>query len=236
MTSSPDRPRSNRELAYEHIRDRIIRGVDAPGALLSENELGVALGLSRTPVREALLLVAQEGLVDVRPQRGSYVAYIDPQTVREAQFIREAIEVTSLDACVRRWSPAAAQRIDAILRAQEACSTREEFYPLDEAFHRALLAVAGHETAWATVSSAKGHLDRARYLGLSGFRPVADYVADHRRIFDAVATGRLADAQEELRSHLRFVLTDLDSILVSRPELFSAPTGPERRPARSARR
>ncbi|NUP74636.1 MAG: GntR family transcriptional regulator [Sinomonas sp.] len=233
---SAARPPSNRELAYEHIRELIVSGDEPPGALLSENDLALRLDLSRTPVREALLLLAQEGLVDVRPQRGSYVSLIDPGMVRQAQFIREAIEVTSLEACVERWTPESAAFVDELLDAQDACTTREEFYPLDERFHRALLGIAGHASAWTAVQSAKGHLDRARYLGLSGYRPIAEYAADHRRVREAVAAGDLAQAQKELRAHLRFVLDDLEQIQASRPELFSSPEGPERRPARPARR
>lgn len=230
------RPPSSRELAYEHIRELIVTGEEPPGALLSENDLALRLDLSRTPVREALLLLAQEGLVEVRPQRGSYVSLIDPGMVRQAQFIREAIEVASLEACIENWTPESGTYVDRLLVAQEACTTREQFYPLDEHFHRSLLAIAGHATAWTAVQSAKGHLDRARYLGLSGYRAISEYAADHRRVHEAVASGDLATAQRELRAHLRFVLDDLDRIQTARPELFSIPAGPERRRARPARR
>lgn len=235
-TPSAVRPPSNRELAYEHIRELIVRGDEPPGALLSENDLALRLDLSRTPVREALLLLAQEGLVDVRPQRGSYVSLIDPDLVRQAQFIREAIEVASLEACVGNWTPELGAQVDEILTAQDACTTPEEFYPLDELFHRTLLAIAGHDFAWSAVQNAKGHLDRARYLGLSGYRSIGEYAGDHRRVHEAVASRGLEAAQKELRSHLRFVLDDLDQIQAARPELFRAPRGPERRPARPARR
>ncbi|WP_138442055.1 GntR family transcriptional regulator [Sinomonas susongensis] len=233
---SAARPPSNRDLAYEHIRELIVRGDEAPGALLSENDLALRLDLSRTPVREALLLLAQAGLVDIRPQRGSYVSFIDPDMVRQAQFVREAIEVASLEACVENWTAEQGAAVEEILAAQEECTDREDFYPLDEKFHRALLAIAGHETAWTAVQSAKGHLDRARYLGLSGYRPIAEYVADHRRVVESVAEGRLEAARDELRAHLRFVLEDLERIQAARPELFRPAAGPERRPARPARR
>ncbi|WP_052206763.1 GntR family transcriptional regulator [Sinomonas humi] len=234
--ASATRPPSNRDLAYEHIRGLIVRGDEPPGALLSENDLALRLELSRTPVREALLLLAQEGLVDIRPQRGSYVSLIDPDMVRQAQFIREAIEVASLEACIENWGAERAAEVEDLLDAQASCTTREEFYPLDEQFHRTLLAIAGHEFAWMAVQSAKGHLDRARYLGLSGYRPISEYAADHRRVREAIAEGNLEAARDELRAHLRFVLDDLEQIQAARPELFRAPAGPERRPARPARR
>ncbi|MGA7206419.1 MAG: GntR family transcriptional regulator [Specibacter sp.] len=233
-TSSPTKT-SARETAYQEIRFRIITGAEPPGALLSENELALVLGLSRTPVREALLLIAQEGLVEVRPQSGTYVTFIDPNVVAQAQFIREAIELASLRECVRLFDAADAVRLRAILARQSLAATREEFYPLDEEFHRSLLAIAGHETAWVMVANAKGHLDRARYLGLSGFRGIHEYVGDHGAIVDALADGNLEVAEYALRTHLRFVLEDVDSIRVLRPELFGARQMPERRSGRPAR-
>jgi DNA-binding GntR family transcriptional regulator len=234
-SSAPtSRATGRRATAYEYVRDRIVRGLDGPGTLLSENELALTLGLSRQPVREALLLIAQEGLVEVRPQSGTYVSLIDPDLVKQAQFIREAIEATSLETCVDKLGPDDERDLREILRQQEAAADRDAFYPLDEAFHRRLLAIAGHEYAWASVSNAKGHLDRARYLGLSGFRSIGEYTDDHRRVVDALVEGDLEQAKRELRGHLRFVLSDIARIEDEHPEYFTRPSVVRRsgRPAR----
>ncbi|WP_255771617.1 GntR family transcriptional regulator [Pseudarthrobacter sulfonivorans] len=236
MATPDNTPRiSARMMAYMQIRERIISGEDAPGTLLSENELAHHLGTSRQPIREALMLIAQEGLVEIRPQSGTYVTYLDADTVAQAQFIREAIEVASLADCASNITPEAAAALYELLDRQDACTSREEFYPLDEDFHRTLLAIAGHETAWATVSNAKGHLDRARYLGLSGYRGITEYAADHRHLLDVLLAGDVPAAQDCLRRHLRFILEDVRSMRASRPELFSAPQLPERRTGRPAR-
>lgn len=219
--SEPAARPSARAVAYGRIRDDIISGHFAPGALLSENELAGALGISRQPVREALLLIAQEGLVEVRPQSGTYVAPIDPDRVREAQFIREAIELASLAACDQP-TPEEERMLRGLLARQRAASDREMFYPLDEQFHRALLGLAGHANAWAAVSAAKGHLDRARYVGMSATRGVQDYVDDHERVVDALAEGDVEAAAAALREHLRFVFDDLDAVRERHPEFFGA--------------
>jgi DNA-binding GntR family transcriptional regulator len=227
-----DRP-SARSVAYGRIRDDIIVGRSAPGSLLSENELAAALGLSRQPVREALLLIAQEGLVEVRPQSGTYVTRIDPDRVREAQFIREAIELASLAACAQ---PSAEEErmLRAFLARQRTASDRDAFYPLDEEFHRALLGLAGHGNAWAAVSAAKGHLDRARYVGMSATREVQDYVDDHERVVDALVAGDADAAIAALRAHLRFVFDDLEAVQAQHPELFAG--APPARTGRAPRR
>lgn len=216
----PFRP-SARAIAYGQIREGIICGAHAPGTHLSENELAATLGISRQPVREALLLIAQEGLVEVRPQSGTYVTHIDPIRVREAQFIREAIELTSLMACPA-LRPDEERMLRKVLSQQRAASDADAFYPLDEEFHRALLSLAGHTNAWVTVSAAKGHLDRARYVGMSATRSVQDYVDDHERVVDALIAGDTDAAISELREHLRFVFSDLEAVRASRPELFAS--------------
>ncbi|WP_435748685.1 GntR family transcriptional regulator [Microbacterium sp. PMB16] len=232
MPASSARP-SARDLAYGRVRDDIISGRFAPGSLLSENELAVALGLSRQPVREALLLIAQEGLVEVRPQSGTYVTRIDPDRVREAQFIREAIELASLSAC-ETTTEDDERMLRALIARQRTASDRDEFYPLDEEFHRALLGLAGHTNAWVTVSAAKGHLDRARYVGMSATRGVQDYVDDHERVVDALAAGDTDAAITALREHLRFVFDDLEAVRAQHPELFDGTPPP--RTGRASRR
>src|SRR5690606_18072380 len=112
-----------------------------------------------------------------------------------------------------------------ILSEQRETHDREAFYPLDEDFHRALLGLAGHANAWAAVSAAKGHLDRARYVGMSATRDMQDYVDDHERVVDALVRGDADAACAELRGHLRFVFADLEEVRRQHPELFDgAPT------------
>lgn len=228
----PARP-SARDIAYAHVRDEIISGALRPGTSLSENELAATIGISRQPVREALLLIAQEGLVEIRPQSGTYVTPIDPDRVREAQFIREAIEVTSLASCATP-SDEQERMLRSILAAQRKARDREEFYPLDEEFHRALLGLAGHANAWAAVSAAKGHLDRARYVGMSATRDVQAYADDHERVVDALAAGDADAACAALREHLRFVFADLEAVREQHPELFEG--APATRGTRRTRR
>ena len=97
MASGPPDPATNRRVVYDTIRRKVLTLELPPGAALSENELAAALGVSRTPVRESLILLAEEGLVQVFPQVGSFVARVDPDGVADAQFLREAVELAALD-------------------------------------------------------------------------------------------------------------------------------------------
>jgi GntR family transcriptional regulator, rspAB operon transcriptional repressor len=223
---------SVRDQTLETLRRRIISLQLPPGEPLSENELAQELGVSRTPVRESLILLREEGLVQVYPQIGSFVSLVDLGRVSEAQFVREAIECASLRDLSVDDAGIAGLRV--ILQSQteaDAHSDVEEFFHLDEEFHRELLRLAGHESAWAAVNSAKAHLDRARRLSLLETRPVATLIQQHTAVVDALEANNLTDADSSLRLHLRGVFEDVQRIQQATPQLFSdgAPLRPVRR-------
>lgn len=217
---------------YDTLRRQIVSLDLPPAAALSENELAASLGVSRTPIREALLLLAQDGLVQVFPKVGTFVARVDPAAVAEAQFLREAVETASLRSLKFPLDETAVAALaDLLHRQDEVTSDVSAFFPLDEQFHEGLMALAGHRDSWATVSRAKAHLDRARTLGLKSTSPPADMAADHRAVFDAVVAGDLPAAEKRLRQHLSLILADVAAIRRTSPELFVAdvPTAPVRR-------
>jgi GntR family transcriptional regulator, rspAB operon transcriptional repressor len=213
---------SVRDQTLDTLRRRIISLQLPPGEPLSENELSQELGVSRTPVRESLILLREEGLVQVFPQIGSFVSLVDLGRVAEAQFVREAIECASLkDAVVDDSGLAGLREILAAQRNAEAGGDVEEFFRLDEDFHRELLRLAGHESAWTAVNSAKAHLDRARRLSLIDTRPVSTLIEQHTAVVDALEANNRTEADSSLRVHLRGVFEDVKRIQASSPELFS---------------
>lgn len=229
MTREPSgtsrRPRGwAREETLDTLRRRIIALELPPGAALSENELSTELGVSRTPVRESLIMLRGEGLVQVFPQVGTFVSLVDPDRVAQAQFIREAIECASLESVELPLTGGERADLDENLRRQaEAVDDQSTavFFDLDEEFHRTLLRLADHESAWDTITSQKAHLDRARRLSLVEARPLSTLHEQHRNVADALLTGDRAAAVAHLRSHLRAVLDDVSAIRAEHPELFS---------------
>lgn len=222
MSKGPGQ-RSRRRSAYQAVRRRIIELDLEPGAALSENELAEQLGLSRTPVREALILLADEGLVQVFPKIGSFVSRVDPVRVADAQFLREAVELAGLERLEGEPAPDQVAALRANLAAQETADLdRATFFVLDEEFHRLLLGLSGHAGSWPAVATAKGHLDRARMLALRTDRPFQVYVREHRAVFEAALAGRIDRARELLRAHLRTVFSDIEDIRRDHPELFAA--------------
>jgi DNA-binding GntR family transcriptional regulator len=214
--------RTSRREVYETLRREVLTLGLAPGAALSENELAARLGVSRTPIRESLVLLVEEGLVQVFPKIGSFVSRVDPARVADAQFVREAIELAALQDLPGEPDPAVVAELRENLAAQQRPGLDQDaFFELDEAFHQGLLRLSGHGSAWTTVVSAKGHLDRARRLGLSE-SPPTEYAAQHVRILDAVLSGDTGSAHAAMRGHLRAVFDDIERIRERSPELFSA--------------
>ncbi len=224
--------RTSRRNIYLKLRQMVLTLELAPGAALSENELAASLGVSRTPVRESLILLAQEGLVQVFPKIGSFVSRVDPAQVADAQFLREAVELASLDGLPERLDSAVVEELRGNLNRQQRPDLGlEEFFDLDEAFHQGLMRLGGHGNVWTTVAAAKGHLDRARRLGLHENASPTAFAAQHHEIFEAIVGGNIPLARTAMRAHLRAVFSDIERIRAHSPELFAtdASTVPVRR-------
>jgi DNA-binding GntR family transcriptional regulator len=221
MAQSNGRRTSRRDI-YLKLRQLVLTLELAPGAALSENELAASLGVSRTPVRESLILLAQEGLVQVFPKIGSFVSRVDPAQVADAQFLREAVELASLDDLPEHLDADIVEELrDNLARQRRPGLGLEEFFALDEAFHQGLMRLSGHGNVWTTVAAAKGHLDRARRLGLHENESPAVFADQHQQILTAAVGGDVPLARTAMRAHLRAVFNDIERIRAHSPELFA---------------
>ncbi|MDF3214107.1 GntR family transcriptional regulator [Mesorhizobium sp. M7A.F.Ca.CA.001.09.2.1] len=208
---------------YERLRRAITTLAMLPSEALSEQDLAQQLGVSRTPVREALIRLADEGLIDILPQRGSFVAPIRLSDVEEAQFIREALEVSVVQKLAGHGSSAfiAAGRVNLAQQAKAVAEgDRELFLELDEGFHRSLCEEAGLPKSWRVIQVVKLQMDRVRYLSLPEPGHLETLLAQHVAIFEAVETGEAKQAGARMAAHLREVLRTVQRLNVARPDLF----------------
>jgi len=208
---------------YLALREAIVSAELAPGLKLSENELAGELGVSRTPVREALARLRDERLVAIVPQLGTFVTLISPGAVADAEFVREALECAAVTRAVALVGHEELEELQSNLAAQEHARTvgnERTFDRLDEDLHRLLCNYSGHTIAWALSRRANGHLDRIRRLSL----PDADYLnemlSEHRDIVAALAGGDGPAAEAALRHHLRMVPSFLPQLQQLHPEYF----------------
>jgi GntR family transcriptional regulator, rspAB operon transcriptional repressor len=214
---------SARDQVYVALREAIVSAELEPGRRLSENELADRLGVSRTPVREALVRLRDERLVAIVPQLGTFVTLISPDAVADAAFVREALECSAIRLATQKASERDLEELQANLAAQdraEATGDIDAFDHLDEALHRTLCELSGRDIAWSLSRRANGHLDRVRRLSLPEPGYLGEMVAEHRAVVAAVADKDPDQAEAALRHHLRMVLSSLPSITAAHPDYF----------------
>lgn len=213
MSGSVERRVKLSDQAYEALRRMIVRGELAPGVRLSEPDLTDQLGIGRTPLREALLLLAREGLIHLQPQSGSFVSAIDIERVREAQFIREHLECGIIRQVAARVDRHGLGDIRRLLEQQdEACDEPDRFYDLDEDLHATFCRIAGRPGVWQLIQQSKMHMDRVRRLSLPMADQIPRLIGQHRAILDALGQGDPDRAEAALRVHLREVFATIDTL------------------------
>jgi DNA-binding GntR family transcriptional regulator len=204
------------------LRQRIIRGEIPPGTALSEAEIARRFSISRQPVREAFIKLAEEGLLEVRPQRGTFVRKISKTAVMDARFVREAIEANIARELAVKGDTGLVARLRKQLVAQRAVPVGElyDFMRLDEEFHRTLADAGGRLYGWKVIEDVKLQMDRVRYLSLRRF-PQAKLVRQHAAIVDAIEKASPDQAERAMREHLRLIMDDLPSIEAQHPNFFT---------------
>lgn len=210
---------------FRAIKQAIVRGQLAPGHPVSEAELARQLGVSRQPVREAFIKLADMGLVEIRPQRGTFVQLISRREVENARFIREAIEVAVARRAAEVATPEGVAPLLRLLEEQDRCGDHPDqsrFLVLDDALHRAIAVLADCEHAWRMVEDLKVQMDRVRYLSLSNATPLKTIIAQHRRIVAAIAANDPDAAEAAMHLHLRELLISLPMIAEENSDVFVA--------------
>lgn len=218
------RERNTRDGVYLRLKDLIITLALPPGMALSEQEMASRFQVSRTPVRESFVRLAQEGLVQVLPQRGTFVSLIDAEHALEAQFVREQLERAVVRLACESFSATSMAELEANLAAQQAAlESRNEnrMFELDEQFHRTIFAGCDKLNTWNLLLQAKSHLNRARHLSLAPDRDWHHLFIQHREIADAIRLRQAEEAEQAMSAHLQMAVTDLAELKQQYPHYFT---------------
>ncbi|MBA3910111.1 MAG: GntR family transcriptional regulator [Rhodobacter sp.] len=209
---------------YQTLRHAILSLAYRPGEILRKPEICEALGVSRSPVADAVARLQAEGLVDVVPQAGTFVARFSMQEIREGAFLREAIEVAAIERVAAIITDEQLQMLRRNLTVQAALVGDGDipgFYAMDAALHELLLSFTGFprlaqvsETAWL-------HVNRARQLILPVPGRVQATLAEHNTILAALEAHDPAAARKAVQAHLRQLVTYLEPLERDRPDLFN---------------
>ncbi|QIZ05895.1 GntR family transcriptional regulator [Priestia megaterium] len=196
--------------AYTKIRGEIITLNFKPGQMLSESELAATLGVSRTPIREAFLMLLHDELLDIIPQRGARVALISVKKFEENRFVRESLEISALKSVARNWNSddlrykESQKKAIELLEKQHIAAIKGEyiqFLQLDDLFHSVFLELMENQTLISVVTQMRGHLNRVRYLESTTPNHMENVVNQHQNIFDAIASNNEVKTEELLRHH-----------------------------------
>ncbi|MFV2092633.1 MAG: GntR family transcriptional regulator, partial [Hyphomicrobiales bacterium] len=215
---------SKAQRAYGFLREGIVSLEVPPGTPINKEDLCARLRISRHPVAEALARLADDGLVEIEPQKGTYVARIHLSAVNEGAFLRRAIEV----ACVREITPTAdaalMEELQRNMRYQNAAieaGDNNGFYALDLAFHHALLGRLGFTRTIAAVDASRAQLERVRRLTLPKPGRIAATGDEHMTIVEAIAARDADAAAEAMRTHLAATMAEVEDFARSQPEYFA---------------
>ena len=186
---------TGRDYALRILKDNIVRLELEPGSMVSENELASELGLSRTPVREALIELSKVNIVEIYPQKGSRIALIDSHMVDQSFFLRETLECELVKEVCRTATEEDLEKLRASLRAQALYSETGSleagtdktisFMDLDNQFHKLLYEIGRKEMVYQIIQETMIHFDRVRNLTLEYVRPM-DILSQHESILKAI--------------------------------------------------
>ncbi|MGQ4814887.1 GntR family transcriptional regulator [Agrobacterium vitis] len=217
------------EQIYWLLRQAIVHLEMQPGAIISEKDLCAEFGVSRTPVREALQRLADEGLVDVFPHSGTYVSRISFTVAEEGFVIRRALEIESVRKAVANVTDSDVAQLKSIITQMQAILDSNElgkYLDCDDAFHSAIATISGYPRIWKFITLAKVHLDRMRQLSAPVPGHLAVVTEQHDTIVRALASRNADQAELAMRIHLDSSFAVMAKMHEDQGALFDGKEGP----------
>lgn len=208
---------------YQTLREAILSLAYRPGEIIRKPEICDALGVSRSPVADAVARLAAEGLVDVVPQAGTFVARFSMEEIREGAFLREAIEVAAIERVAETITEDQLTQLRRNITVQAALIADGDvpgFYQTDAAMHELILSFTGFRKLAQVSETAWLHVNRARQLILPVPGRITATLDEHRTILAALESRDPDAARLATRAHLRQLVTYLEPLERDRPDLF----------------
>lgn len=218
-----DKKQSTADQVYVYLRRQILNLSLKPGALLSKIELAKFFNVSVTPIRDAILRLAEEGLVDVFPQHGTSVSAIDIDSAKYAHFLRLSLEVEIARRLAVADAPELLTELGHVVESLRLNLSQENFDAFIESdfeFHRRLFVAADVEDLWLLICSKSGNMDRLRRLHLSLNGKAGDILQDHVDLIAALSQHNAHAAEAVVRRNLSGTLSRLRALREFYPGLL----------------
>ncbi len=204
MSALPLSTRALYEEVAELLRERIFQQELAPGSWIDELKLAEEYGISRTPMREALKVLAAEGLVTMKVRRGAYVTEVSERDLAEVYHLLSLLESDAAGVVAERATGPQLAELQALHAELEASAgDRERFFSVNEAFHRKLLAIADNRWRDQMVSDLRKVMKLNRHHSLLKTGRIEESLAEHRALMQALGERNAALAAQRMREHFR---------------------------------
>lgn len=195
------------DFVYEVLKSNILEWKLLPGERLAENDVADKLDVSRNTVREAMRRLCLEGLLEVKPQRGSFVTQLNLEKDDDLRFMRASMECALLREAIEeeRFMPLHIKMLENSIELQKQAVERREFQKFcdyDEKFHALLIDVNGRQYAKEYVSQAMLYLARIRYIAIQTDDHPLNVVQEHERLLDAIVKSDVTAAEKEMKDHI----------------------------------
>ena len=201
----------------------IVHCVLPPGSPIREKDLSEQMEVSRTPIREALLQLEKEGLVEIYPQAGTRISKISMEEVRESHFIREAMESATVRFAAQQGDSELNKKLKSRLQQfKDSLDTAEKdlLFELDELFHKTIAEFRFQNRLWKITNIAKSHMDRVRHLTLPLPKRIYEIADEHQRVADFIIRHQPDEAVRAIQDHLSVIFSDIERIRAEHSEYF----------------
>ncbi|MBP1966646.1 DNA-binding GntR family transcriptional regulator [Paenibacillus aceris] len=212
-----------RDHVYNTLKNNIMELKLEPGRLISEKEVIEMLQVSKTPIREALVLLAQEDLIETVPQKGTYISLIDLSLVEEARFVRETMEREIVRRACQDLKTEQIMQLQHLHSLQQLCveeKNYERFFELDEEFHRTIIVGCGKPHTWSMLEQMNVHYNRVRILRLADDEDWRLILEQHQAIIQAIREKDPDRAEKVMGEHLSRVRYEKEELKIKYPTYF----------------
>ena len=211
------------DYVYEVIKKNIINLNMAPGNRVSEKEISDLLNVSRTPVREAFIKLAKEGLLYILPQRGTYISYIDLGIVEDARFIRESLEKSVLKIATEKFPEELLEVLQENVNTQKRLVKQKlffEFLLMDEEFHKTIFMGCNKGRTWSFIEQINSEYKRVRMLTFIGDVNWKNVIGQHEQILESIRNHDEQMAQEIINNHIKKLMFEQVELKAKYPQYF----------------
>jgi DNA-binding GntR family transcriptional regulator len=217
---------STREYVYRFLKVNIMNLKFLPGTAISEKEIAVLLNVSRTPVREAFIQLSQEYLLDILPQKGTYISLIEVENVEEARFLRETLEKAIVSLACTDFPQEKLFELQSYVTLQELYLQENnyvKFYELDESLHSVIFAGCRKARTWSVIQQMNTHYNRVRLLNVTCGHDLMLLLQQHQDLVRAIREKDVILGNRTIELHLNKVKIDIKDLMSDYSHYFKQP-------------